>query len=78
MFKNYISVSFLIHKKEQGKTLEIYGIQLFEVFGLTSFEKLTDSIIERINSEGYDINPKDITLTGINEISRRLYKRLTK
>lgn len=74
MFKNYISVSF------QVKDSEVFtGSILCEIYGKASFEVMCEKIAEKILEEKkYTVFKDDITITGINEISRRLYKRLTK
>ena len=75
MFKNYISVSF----QEGGVDAGNIGCVFAAIKGTFTFDELEQKIAKFVNDK-YDraISPKDITITGINEISRRLYKRLTK
>ena len=76
MFKNYICVSF----KFKDSTQEVYeGIWFLNVKGKTSFEVIREKIAEDIWVKyEMEVKSSDITLTGINEISRRLYNRLKK
>ena len=79
LFKNHISVSFQGTIPGEDKVTVINGIMLFEIFGKTSFDLLSKKIAEKI-SEGkkYQVVRDDINITGISEISRRLYNRLIK
>ena len=75
MFKNYICVSFQVRGVDAGNI----GCLFSAIRGTFTFDELHQEITKFINDKyGCIIFPKDITITGINEISRRLYKRLTK
>ena len=74
MFKNYISVSFQI-----GGTTENIGCVFARVNGTFTFDDLKEKIVSFIKEKyGETIDKKDITITGVSEISRRLFKRLVK
>ena len=74
MFNNYISVSFQI-----GGTVENTGCVLARITGKSSFEELKSKISSWAKDKyGYDINPNDINITGISEISRNVYKHLVR
>jgi hypothetical protein len=75
MFKNYISTSFMCINKEMKTTGCLFSV----ISGPFTFDGLKQNIADFIkNKSGNAIDPKDITITGVNEISRRLYKRLIK
>ena len=75
MFKNYISVSFQVGGVDAGNI----GCVFVKIKGKFTFDELKKAIVTFAKTKyGYDIEPKDITITGISEISRRLYKRLVK
>ena len=74
MFKNYISVSFQI-----GGTTENIGCVFARVNGTFTIDDLKAKIVSFIKEKyGETIDKKDITITGVSEISRRLFKRLVK
>lgn len=74
MFKNYISVSFQI-----GKDTSNIGCVFARVNGTFTFDDLKKKIVSfTYDKYGETIDQKDITITGINEVSRRLFKRLVK
>lgn len=75
MFKNYISVSFQAGGVDAGNI----GCVFSAIRGTFTLDELKQKIAKSVNDK-YDcaVLPKDITITGISEISRRLYKRLTK
>ena len=72
--KNYISVSF------QAMTINhiaLRGMWLLSLDGKSDFQDIKEKILEgMLNKYDYKVNPDDITLTGISEISSRLYNRL--
>jgi hypothetical protein len=72
MFKNYISVSFQVVGGN-------FGCVYTAIRGKFTFDELKQKIAQFANDKyGCNVDLKDITITGISEISRRLYKRLTK
>ena len=74
MFKNYISVSFQV-----GGNAGNTGCVFAKISGKTTFDDLKKKIVTFAKDKyDYTITPDDITITGINEISRRLHKRLIK
>lgn len=79
LFKNYISVSFQGTIPLEDKATVVNGIMLFEIFGKTSFNLLSKRIAEKISEDKkYQATSVDVNITGISEISRRLYNRLNK
>ena len=74
MFKNYISASFQI-----GTDASNTGCVFTSISGPFTFEELKPKISDFIKKK-YDktVDPKDITITGVSEISRSLFKRLVK
>ena len=75
MFKNYISISIT----GKNKDINVDGVLVMSIYGKITFEKIKDNIVEFIKKDkGKDINPDDIAITGISEISKRLFKRLVK
>lgn len=74
MFKNYISVSFQV-----GEDASNIGCVFTSIRGPFTFEVLKPVIADFIKKKyNQTVDPKDITITGISEISRSLYKRLVK
>ena len=76
MFKNnYISISFMCINKEMNAR----GCVFSAISGTFTFDELKQKIADFIKKKsGNAVDQKDITITGVNEISRRLYKRLIK
>lgn len=74
MFKNYISVSFQI-----GMDASNIGCVFTSISGPFTFEDLKPRISDFIKKK-YDktVDSADITITGVSEISRSLFKRLVK
>ena len=74
MFKNYISVSFQV-----GEDASDIGCVLMSIGGPFTFEGLKPMIADFIKKK-YDhtVDPKDITITAVSEVSKSLYKRLIK
>ena len=77
---NYVCVSFYSSKAGESKDLTIYGSWTLDICGKTSFKEISEKLAEVIVKENknYSVLPENITVTGINEISKELYKRLSK
>ena len=77
---NYVCVSFYSTKAGESKDLTIYGSWTLDICGKTSFKDISEKLAEVIVKENknYSVLPENITVTGINEISKELYKRLSK
>ena len=74
MFKNYISVSFQV-----GGNAGNTGCVFAKINGKTTFDDLKKKIVAFAKDKyNYTITPDDVSITGICEISRSLYKRLVK
>ena len=74
MFKNYISVSFQI-----GGNAWNTGCVFARINGKSTFNDLKKKIVSFAKDKyDYTITPDDVSITGICEISRSLYKRFMK
>ena len=74
-FKNYISVSVT----SVNKDFDINGTMFMTISGEFTMNEMKEHIVDFIKSEyGADVKPDDIAITGISEISKRLFKRLVK
>lgn len=74
-FKNYISVSVT----SANKDININGTMFMTISGEFTMNEMKEHIVDFIKSEyGTDVKPDDIAITGISEISKRLFKRLVK
>lgn len=74
-FKNYISVSVT----SANKDININGTMFMTISGEFTMNEMKEHIVDFIKSEyGADVKPDDIAITGISEISKRLFKRLVK
>ena len=78
--KNYINVSFYSDRAGFDRNIVIRGCWQFTLKGKATFNDIKESLAKGIKEKRseYAVAPEDLTITGINEISRRLYKRLTK
>lgn len=76
--KNYVCVSFYSDRAGVNKNIVIRGCWLFAVSGKASFDEIKEKMANAISNKRkeYIISPEDITITSINEISKRLYNRL--
>lgn len=74
-FKNYISVSVT----SANKDIDINGTMFMTISGEFTMDGMKERIVDFIKSEyGKTVKPDDIAITGISEISKRLFKRLVK
>ena len=77
MFKNYICVSCTCDHAGENKDKTLNGVMAMSISGETTYEhireKMAEYILEKYNVK---VDPSDIALTGISEISKRLFKRL--
>lgn len=71
--KNYICVSCV----GENKYKRIQGVAMMCINGKTTYEHIRERMSEHIY-EHYNvkIDPSDITLTGISEVSKRLFKKI--
>ena len=77
---NYVCVSFYSDKAGESKNLTIYGSWTLDICGKTSFKEISKELADVIAKENknFSVLPENITVTGINEISKELYKHLSK
>ena len=75
--KNYICVSCLCNNAGESKDKNIQGVLMMSINGQTTYEQIMERMAEYI-FEKYNVkvDPSDITITGISEVSKRLFKRL--
>ncbi len=76
--KNYVCVSFYSDRAGANKDNVIRGCWLFTVHGKASFDEIKEKLAYAISNKRkeYTVSPADLTITSINEISKRLYNRL--